>query len=1130
MKMSLLKNNFPTIAILTNMMATPFSEGIIFGAKDYAQQQQYNTLCFSGAEFAKPAKTNMSRDRIFELIDKDAIDGLIIPMGALSRFISLEQQLLFLEQFSHIPVITVTSSIPGYLDVGYSPQQGIEDLVTHLINQHHVQRFAFAGPTGDHLSSQRKKQLFEATLEQYGIHFDPGMYITSDMSTNASIPRLDELLEKPKQEWPQAIVVSTDSQAISIISSLKKKGVKVPEDIIVTGSMGNMNSLFADPPLTSIIEPTYDLGWYAAKKLIDIIDGKVITDNTVLPTSLVVRQSCGCHQADMELSQSSNLVNAEHSEKTLTIENIQMELAQVINHLPSDQREYAPPDIASTLSTMLLTDLQNHESYQLIGYFSDLLESTLKTDQIFLWGQLTQVIHHRLIQSIERVENKSKSINIASDLFKIVQQCNVKAGHYRSFETEQQLGTMREIGIQLNSELNFDEIALQLQQGLHFNDCYISIFEDLGEDKTQMNCVFAMHDKQRLAISKIPYPASELIPSNIKNDNLLFALVIMPLSFKKDFIGTCILDLAVRKGVIYEGLLTLFSSALKNQIHVNHLSEAEKKFSDIAHSASDWLWEIDTEAHFKYSSDGVEQVLGYSREEIIGQPMTHFIAKHSTDELQKLIKSMQNQDELAGLETRYQHKDGSEKVLLATGNPIIKYGKTIGYRGAYKDISELKAQQAHIRMLAYQDPLTNLPNRVLFNEHLNRMISTSTQQKLEFALLFIDLDGFKLVNDSLGHDGGDLLLIEVSKRLKKCLRSEDILARFAGDEFILILPNIEHEQFVADIAREIVKTLSVPVTIKEQVAFISASIGIALFPEHGEQSDILLQRADKAMYLSKHSGKNQFSFYQQGLEDSLNRTAKIRHLLHTALRENDFYLVYQPQVKSSTGEICGVEALLRLPAEKYHGLNPQEFIPLAEEAGLIEEIGFRVFKNACIQQQKWIRSGIHLKCSINVSAKQFQNKNLATEFINILEERQIDPSTITLEITENAVFDNHQKAQTTLQQLSDYGFTIAIDDFGTGYASLSCLHKIPVDIIKIDRSFIHDCANNEENASIVPAILMMSKGLKLKVIAEGVETQEQWDFLKKLDCEELQGYLFSKPVKAQDIPILLENWNKNNKY
>ncbi|MDA7746672.1 EAL domain-containing protein [Psychromonas sp.] len=1129
MKINHLKNNFPTIAILTNMMATPFSEGIIFGAKDYAKQHHYNTLCFSGAEFAKPAKTNMSRDRIFELIDKETIDGLIIPMGALSRFISLEDQLTFLAQFSHIPVVTVASTIPGYIDVGYSPQQGINELIEHLIIKHKVQRFAFAGPTGEHLSTQRKKHFFEAALATYNMTFDEDMYITSDMSTNAPITKLDELLAKPKQTWPEAIVVSSDSQAISIISTLKKKGIKVPEDIIVTGSMGNMSSLFSAPPLTSIVEPTYDLGWNAAKQIIACIEKRSIGESIVLPTSLVIRRSCGCHQVDENLSRPDFLEKEDQTLQTHSFENMQLELARIIKSAPSEQREDIQHDIAHTLSTMLFSDLNVQSSHQLLKYFNTLLESSLKKEQIFLLGEIAQSLHQQLMLHIKNTSNNNKALYIANELFNIVQQCNVRASHYRSFETEKYIGSLREIGIQLNSEFNLDEIAQQLQLNLNFSCCYISIFEDLGEDKTQMSSILAMHDKQRLIDDGQPYPSTDLIPRNAKIYDELFSLVVMPLSFKEDFIGICVLDLAVRKGTIYEGLITLFSSALKNKIHVRHLSEAEEKFSDIAHSASDWLWEIDTEANFKYSSDGVKQVLGYTQEEIIGLPMADFIVSSSDNGIKELIQSMQTQHEVEGLETRYQHKNGSERVLLTTGNPIIKNGKTVGYRGAYKDISQLKAQQVRIKRLAYHDPLTDLPNRVLFNEHLNVMITAAKQQQIKFALLFIDLDGFKLVNDSLGHEGGDLLLTEVSKLFSQCLRGKDILARFAGDEFVLILPNIENSEYTENIAKRLLSALSNPIVIREQLTYISASIGIAIYPDDGEQSELLLKRADRAMYLSKHNGKNHYSFYEQGLDNAINRTAMIRQLLHTAIRKNDFYLVYQPQMNNHTGEICGVEALIRLPAEAYQGITPDEFIPLAEETGLIEKIGLWVFETACRQQQQWIADGINLTCSINVSAKQFRNPNLADDFIQILEQKQIDPSTITLEITENAVFDNQEKAQITLKKLSDYGFSLALDDFGTGYSSLSCLHEIPLDIIKIDRSFINDEINNEENANIVPAIIMMSKGLKLKVIAEGVETQTQWGFLKKLNCEELQGYLFSKPIEAKEIPVFLANWCKDKK-
>lgn len=1115
-----LKNKRPTIAVLTNMMATPFSEGIIFGASDYAKRHGYNVLCFTGAEFAKPVQTNMSRDRIFDLVDKDLIDGVMLPMGALSRYISLQQQLSFLERFSNVPVITIASDIPGYMNVGYSPRQGIFDLVDHLIQKHHVQRFA--GATGSHLSTIIKKQYFVEAVAENGLHFDEKMFITSDMYRNAPIPALKGLFSGDKESRPQAIVAGTDNQARDILTALTEMGIRVPEDVILTGSMGHAESLFSNPPLTSILEPTYELGWHAAERVVAAIEGRPYKENLVLPTSLVIRRSCGCVQA----GDNPILGNTYHStsieSQTLTLSLIQKNLEQILAAALPEHRAKLAPNTAQILSILLLESLRINQPNGLLGHFSYELERSIKTDVIFLWVQLAQCIHQTLMQQMTIKKPNEIEGEIAAGLFDIVQNCIEKASQYRRFEAEKYIGTMREIGIQLNSEFNLDEISQLLTQDLSITDCYISIFEELNHPNHLMSSVMATRNGSSSNVTIQPYSANLLIPPTVEPYQELFSLLIMPLSFKEDFLGVCVLNIGERKGIVYEGLLTHFSSALKNQIHVRHLKEAEERFSDIAHSASDWLWEIDISAKFKYCSDGVNKVLGYSPESMLGKSIQDFVAYPNASYIIELMQAMNEVNRLETHECLYRHKNGNERVLLTTGKPVIKNGQIVGYRGAYKDISEIKAQEARISTLAYRDSLTDLPNRTLFNERLHAVLAAASRTHIEFAVLFVDLDGFKLINDSMGHDAGDLLLCDVAALFTQCVREEDTLARFGGDEFVILLPNIESGKDAALVAERMTEILSNPFTIRNQSIFITASIGISIFPGDGKTAATLLINADKAMYRSKKNGKNCFSFYEPELEDSINQTVMIRHLLHTAIRENGFHLLFQPQVNNKTLQISGVEALIRFSKGDAQNIGPECFIPLAEEIGLICEVGLWVFKKACQQQRKWADAGHHLKCSINVSAKQFRNPQLADEFINILKETGVDPTMITIEITENAVINDQDRAQAILQKLADYGLSIAIDDFGTGYASLSCLRKIPVNILKIDSSFVFDCDTNTENASIIEAIVMMAKSLKLKIVAEGVENTAHLDFLSKLNCDEMQGYLFAEPLTEDQVTKMFE--------
>jgi diguanylate cyclase (GGDEF)-like protein/PAS domain S-box-containing protein len=1117
MMLNHLKNKHPTIAVLTNMMATPFSEGIIFGATDYAKQHAYNMLCFTGAEFAKPAPINMSRHRIFDLVDNRLIDGVILPMGALSRFISLEEQLTFLHKFGDLPVITITSDIPGYMNVGYSARQGMFDLIKHLVEHHGVQRFAFAGATGDHRSTFVKKQFFIEALNARGIHFDEQMYITSDMRRNAPVPGLEALFCGDKQLRPQAIVSGSDTQARDILTALTRLNIRVPDDVIVTGSMGHVESLFSNPPLTSIAEPTYELGWNAAKRVIAAIEGRPDEQSLTLPTSLIVRRSCGCNRPGDPSALQAFPSPSPAADNLQILPQLRVDLEQILTQAQPEHRTSIAFDTPQKLVAMLAEDLRHGQSIELVSLMHREYELCVCTEAVYLWGQLAQCIHRALMLRATTRTIATSEARIAASLFEIVQRCNEKAGRYRSFEAEKYVGILREIGIQLNSEFNPAEISQLLAHGLNIDDCYISLFESLDDSEGLVSSVMATRDGQHLPVCNRPYPAMQLLPPKSRPYDEVFALLVMPLSFKEDFLGFCVLSMGERKGVIYEGLLTLFSSALKNQMQMRNIKEAEKKFSDIAHSASDWLWEIDPKGRFTYCSEGVKKVLGYEPQALIGKPLTHFLATPDPAYTARLMQAMSTHSSLVDQECHCRHKDGGERVLLTTGIPVIKFDQIIGYRGAYKDISDVKAQEAHIRVLAYRDTLTDLPNRTLFNDRLNVMVATAQRTEHEFAVLFVDLDGFKLVNDSMGHDAGDLLLHEVAKTFAQCVREEDTLARFGGDEFVVLLPSINNGKEAAWVCERMIQALSGSFEIRDQSVFITASIGIAIYPNDGDTAQTLLKNADKAMYHSKQNGKNRFSFYEPELGDALNRAIMMRNSLHTALRDDGFKLLFQPQVDEKTRLVCGVEALIRLAGPNENLIGPAEFIPLAEEIGLIEQIGLWVFKETCQQQRLWADVGYNLKCSINVSAKQFRNPNLAQAFIDILQKTDIDPAMIVIEVTENAVIDNDEHARQTLQQLSDYGLGIAIDDFGTGYASLSCLRKMPIDILKIDRSFVNDCTTNEENASIIAAIVMMAKSLKLRIVAEGVETPEHLDFLGGLGCDEIQGYLFAKPLPEHQV-------------
>jgi diguanylate cyclase (GGDEF)-like protein len=436
--------------------------------------------------------------------------------------------------------------------------------------------------------------------------------------------------------------------------------------------------------------------------------------------------------------------------------------------------------------------------------------------------------------------------------------------------------------------------------------------------------------------------------------------------------------------------------------------------------------------------------------------------------------------------------------------------------------SDLKKSDEQIRYLEYYDSLTGLPNRVLFKDRLELAISHAKRNQEMFAVMFIDLDRFKNINDTLGHTVGDLLIKAVASRLKQVIQKDDTISRMGGDEFTLIFVDVKDEKYLVKIAEKIMKVFSEPLIINDHELFITASVGISVYPNDGEDAEILIKNADMAMYRAKEHGKNNYQFFTNGMNEKALKKLEIEKNLRKALEKNEFLLHYQPQIDFVKNRIVACEALIRWNNGTNGLVPPGDFIPLAEETGLIIPIGEWVLKTACLQLKKWHNEGHNeLRMAVNISAQQFEQKDLAEIVEKILLETQVDPRYLELELTESAIMKSIERAAEIMQRLKSKGIRISIDDFGTGFSSLGYLQKFSADILKIDRSFIKnipDCANDE---AIVTAIINMAHLLGLSVIAEGVEREEQLNFLKSRSCDAIQGYLISKPVPHSEFKQLI---------
>lgn len=554
----------------------------------------------------------------------------------------------------------------------------------------------------------------------------------------------------------------------------------------------------------------------------------------------------------------------------------------------------------------------------------------------------------------------------------------------------------------------------------------------------------------------------------------------------------------------------------------------EKRLEDYASTfelAAVGIGHVASTGKFIHVNRKLCEMLGYTREELLDRTVkeiSHPEDEHVTDTMRDQLRA--GRIDSFKIEKRYIRKDGS--TMWAELTTALKRGSS--GMGLYdvsvvEDITARKAAEGRVQYLATHDEMTGLPNRSLFGQLLKHAVENALRYQGHFAVMFIDLDRFKHINDCLGHEAGDALLKEIARRFRGCLRASDVVARLGGDEFVVLLHEIDSESQVLSVARNLLSAAMKPVLIQGQDCRVTASIGISLFPRDGADENTIMRNADLAMYLAKQEGKNNFQFYSEKIQSGAVEKLVLESHLRRAVELEEFDIHYQAKVYLKTGEIRGMEALLRWNNAHLGNVPPTQFIPLAEEMGLIVPIGKWVLRRACAQSVAWQRQGLMPVCvSVNLSPRQFSDPDLIDDVKQVLEETGMDPGLVELEITESMVMSDADHAVQILQEIKRLGVKVAIDDFGTGYSSLSQLKRFPVDTLKVDRSFIRELGNNEEDRAITQAIITMSKTLGLNVVAEGVENAEQQSFLSSHNCDEIQGFHFSKPLPGDQFAALLQ--------